>query len=451
MSADLRGIFDVDLGATEVDEHTAFRQSLCRRLITPRGRLISNPEYGTDIRAYVKASLTELELRQIEVLARLELEKDARVVAARVRATFLDGKLSLYIAIDATEDWLSQAFPLVVTTTPPVVVPSPVPPSVASASPVTDAGGTTTVTGSGFTPTAIVWTDGAPRSTVYVNATTLTAMAPPHVAGTVNLYVAQPSGNSPTIAMTYTASLIDPASKSLTLYLAQRGDTLDYTTATGTWTGRASAGPSGGRNLTQPTVGLRRTVSPAVDGKPLVRVGYSDGKTFANLPGTAADYYTSTEVAGIIVMRQLGSALPMQIAPYPLPWMLQDVSQWSLMVSLGNDSLDPGTKAVGIGRYNPGGGWSSALRVGSIPLNTIYAVCFRHEAGKLQLSVNAAPSALNEIACAASTNLASALQLLTTSSADADFVSVYLAPSLTDTDFDDIIAWEKAQLPTGYP
>lgn len=118
MSADLRGIFDADLGATEVDEHTAFRQSLCRRLITPRGRLISNPEYGTDIRAYVKASLTELELRQIEVLARLELEKDARVVAARVRATFLDGKLSLYIAIDATEDWLSQAFPLGFSNTP---------------------------------------------------------------------------------------------------------------------------------------------------------------------------------------------------------------------------------------------------------------------------------------------------------------------------------------------
>ena len=112
---DLFGIRDIDLGATEADEPTAFKQSLCRRLITPRGRLLSNPEYGTDLRAYCKASMTVLELRQVEVLARLELEKDARVVAAKVTATFLDKRLSLLIVIEATEAWLSMAFPLVVT------------------------------------------------------------------------------------------------------------------------------------------------------------------------------------------------------------------------------------------------------------------------------------------------------------------------------------------------
>lgn len=244
-------------------------------------------------------------------------------------------------------------------------------------------------------------------------------------------------------------ALVDPATKNLTLYLAQRGDTSDYTTATGTWAGRPSAGPSGGRNLTQPTTGSRRTVSSPVDGKPLVHSEFADGRTFTNAPGTAASYMTGTAVAGVILLRVGTNSLNMAIAPFPQPWVLQDVNQFALMVSLGLDPLNAGKVAVGVGRYT--GSWSSALRVGNLQSDKLVAMCFRHAAGKLQLSVDSAPSPANEVTCGNVANLSTALQILTASQFTGDVASLYLANALSDTDFTDIIAWEHAQFPTGYP
>lgn len=137
-------------------------------------------------------------------------------------------------------------------------------PVVSSATSVTDVGGTTTVTGSNFTNPAVVWTDGVARSTTYGSATSLTATVPAHAAGTVNLYVAQASGNSNTISLTYTASLIDPSTLNLSGWWEQ-GMGADYAPAgSPPWQGLASAGASGSRTQinfgsapwnTQPIVG----------------------------------------------------------------------------------------------------------------------------------------------------------------------------------------------------
>ena len=244
-------------------------------------------------------------------------------------------------------------------------------------------------------------------------------------------------------------ALVDPATKNLTLYLAQRGDASDYTTATGTWSGRPSAGPSGGRNLTQPTAGSRRTVSAPVDGKPLVHSEFADGRTFTNAPGTAASYMTGTAVAGVIVLRVGTNSLNMAIAPFPQPWVLQDVNQYALMVAAGADAANAGKVAVGVGRYS--GSWSSSLRIGNIAADTIFALCFRHAGGKLQIAINGVPSSALEIACGSVANLASALQILTFSQCTSDYATLILANALSDQDFTDILAWEHAQFPTGYP
>ena len=145
------------------------------------------------------------------------------------------------------------------------VAPLPVATSTTS---VTDAGGTTTVTGSDFTADAVVWTDGAARVTTFVNATTLTAVVPAHTAGTVNLYVAQASGNSGTISLAYTASFVDPA----TLNLTGHWDANDYSGSGAPILGRASAGASGNKRLfVDPTDASGLPSSALLSGKKVVQ------------------------------------------------------------------------------------------------------------------------------------------------------------------------------------
>src|SRR4029079_14980134 len=51
-----------------------------------------------------------------------------------------------------------------------------------------------TVTGTNFLPGSVIYVDGVALATTYINATTLTAVALPHAAGTVAVTVANPGG-----------------------------------------------------------------------------------------------------------------------------------------------------------------------------------------------------------------------------------------------------------------
>lgn len=243
--------------------------------------------------------------------------------------------------------------------------------------------------------------------------------------------------------------LVDPATKALTAYWATRGDASDYQTGTGTWAGRASAGSSGGVNLTQPTAGSR-PVTTTVDGKAIVRKTFADGRTFLS-PGTMSAFRTATATAGIIIARipatlnnnyGLGSG-------YPTPAYLNDSSSFQ-GAGAGRSTTNPATVTAGVGRYD-GVSWKVSQN-DLIPSSVLVALCWRHAGGQLQHAVNAAPGAGNQTACGACTGSgAAAFNFLANSSLEADYAAYYEANALTDTDFTDIIAWERAQFPTGFP
>lgn len=76
-------------------------EALARRLITPRGGLFYDPEYGTDLRAYLKEPATDALRYEIERAAALEAEKDPRVEAATATVT-RDGADGLRLRLDVT-------------------------------------------------------------------------------------------------------------------------------------------------------------------------------------------------------------------------------------------------------------------------------------------------------------------------------------------------------------
>lgn len=65
--------------------------ALLRRLITPRGGLFYDPNYGVDLREYVQAALGPQEIYEIEEFTAAELAKDPRVLSAT--ATVLNPNL----------------------------------------------------------------------------------------------------------------------------------------------------------------------------------------------------------------------------------------------------------------------------------------------------------------------------------------------------------------------
>jgi len=69
--------------------------ALLRRLITPRGGLFYDPDYGLDLRDYLNAGLTDGQIVNLAGAVGLELEKDERVSSAEVAMTFTPSSMTL--------------------------------------------------------------------------------------------------------------------------------------------------------------------------------------------------------------------------------------------------------------------------------------------------------------------------------------------------------------------
>lgn len=63
---------------------TVVGQALYRRLITPRGRLLSDPKYGTDIRQWLNEDVAPANLAALQGAIQAECLKDERVLGADV-------------------------------------------------------------------------------------------------------------------------------------------------------------------------------------------------------------------------------------------------------------------------------------------------------------------------------------------------------------------------------
>lgn len=92
---------DLDLSADfrEVSGRRALAQSLARRWVTPRGRLIDDPNYGTDLTSEINDDLTAADLARIQAAAAAEGLKDERVIDLTSDATFSSGVLTMNFVI----------------------------------------------------------------------------------------------------------------------------------------------------------------------------------------------------------------------------------------------------------------------------------------------------------------------------------------------------------------
>lgn len=62
----------------------AIGEAIARRLDTPRGGLVDDPNYGLDIKAYCNRGVTDAEVRGLAEAMRAEVVRDDRVARARV-------------------------------------------------------------------------------------------------------------------------------------------------------------------------------------------------------------------------------------------------------------------------------------------------------------------------------------------------------------------------------
>lgn len=88
-------------------------EAIVRRLITPRGRLFYDPEYGFDVRAYLNEAARPEVLYEIERRVEEQCELDPRVAAATAQATFdaQERTLRLRVDLELAEERSPQLLP----------------------------------------------------------------------------------------------------------------------------------------------------------------------------------------------------------------------------------------------------------------------------------------------------------------------------------------------------
>lgn len=88
---DLACTSDLTAAMVEVDGLTTLAQALYRRLITPRGGLIDDPNYGFDCTSMIDQGMTARQLALIASQIDAELVKDERVASSRTTGRFTAG------------------------------------------------------------------------------------------------------------------------------------------------------------------------------------------------------------------------------------------------------------------------------------------------------------------------------------------------------------------------
>ena len=91
---------DMDPAGREVSGRTNLSYALVRRLVTPRGRLLDDPNYGFYVPGYLNDDLDTTGLAQIRAGVEAECAKDERVTSATVQPSFLNGVLTLTILVN---------------------------------------------------------------------------------------------------------------------------------------------------------------------------------------------------------------------------------------------------------------------------------------------------------------------------------------------------------------
>lgn len=97
--SDLSCITDIDGSGLEVTGRRVLSQALARRIISPRGCLVDDPNYGTDLTTYINADIPRGGEGRIASQADAEFRKDERVISSLTTASFLAGVVTLSTTI----------------------------------------------------------------------------------------------------------------------------------------------------------------------------------------------------------------------------------------------------------------------------------------------------------------------------------------------------------------
>lgn len=92
---DLGGVEDCDENMTEVNGRLCLAEALARRVTTRRGSLIDDPDYGTDVTAYLNDDLDIADIARIGSEVDAEFRKDERVIDSKTTVSLLAGVLTI--------------------------------------------------------------------------------------------------------------------------------------------------------------------------------------------------------------------------------------------------------------------------------------------------------------------------------------------------------------------
>lgn len=108
--SDLSCVTDCDASFSELPgDNSALivAQSSARRLITPRGAVLDDPDYGLDLRAYCNRGVTTQDLRALQTRCVAELVKDERVADVEVDVTYAQSALRVQARITPADPSLA--------------------------------------------------------------------------------------------------------------------------------------------------------------------------------------------------------------------------------------------------------------------------------------------------------------------------------------------------------
>lgn len=95
---DLYGVSDLTSDMQEVSGRNGLAQSIARRLSTPRGRLIDDPDYGFSLPDFLNDDIAQDDLARIVGGIQAECLKDERVYSAQASFSSPDNS-GVYISV----------------------------------------------------------------------------------------------------------------------------------------------------------------------------------------------------------------------------------------------------------------------------------------------------------------------------------------------------------------
>ncbi len=99
LSTFVNGKPDLDPSFEPISSPTrVLSEALARRLITRRGTIKEDPDFGTDVREWCQARMSNLRLAQLRAAVEAECLKDERVRTVTATVTFMGGRIRIVVA-----------------------------------------------------------------------------------------------------------------------------------------------------------------------------------------------------------------------------------------------------------------------------------------------------------------------------------------------------------------